>query len=657
MVSSNDQLRLFTFCLLVVMAGITDKTIAATTVISSGAITSSASTSAISGNVSLTAGAGGAGGVVGTAVGGAGGAGGAITVSSFSGTSTGAVTATSGAGSAGGITNAGAGGAITALDTTGLISAGTSFTSGAGVVSGAGGTNATPDLGGVAGAAGAISTAGAAGGARSGVLVVSNPIQTTASSTLSASTNNTVQLGSSNSNPVQISATTSGYVPVGTTVTVIDGSSSGAIVDKNSNPITTSSGATDSVTVSDTSTLVDWEPVYDTTNYDLTLVAKVKNRDDIASAVGTTSNGGAALGTLYSMFASDSTNSNILINASDDQLVTLSKELQTNSGTVAKISSASNRAFNSVIGGRQQNLLRTSGIYDGFNPTTQALLTTGISSGDSPTPTGVWIEGFGSSISQSDDDAYDATVMGISLGGDFQYKEDIQLGVTLGYSSTDVDVEESGNREVTQNSIQAGIYGTKYYEKYYVDGLASITFSSNDVSREVSLFADTASAEYDSMAYTLKIGVGKPMTVKKRNMIPHLHILWSRVSADSYTETGSVSNMKVDSDNQDILELGGMLYTSWERSTKKLELIPELRVGATWNIINEASDTTSTGTTGTITSYTTQNEKPAALGLLLGGGLGMQSKSGTYSLTLSYDVNLKSSYTAHSGSMKFRYEF
>jgi hypothetical protein len=147
------------------------------------------------------------------------------------------------------------------------------------------------------------------------------------------------------------------------------------------------------------------------------------------------------------------------------------------------------------------------------------------------------------------------------------------------------------------------------------------------------------------------------MVVGKTSLIPQAHILGSLVKSDTYTETGSVSNMTVASADSYSLELGTGVAASWEHSAKNLLLVPELRGTVTWDVLNDASESTTTGTSGTITSYTSQGATPAALGVTLGGGLGVSSDDKLTNLTLNYDANLKSDYVAHSGSLKLRHQF
>ncbi len=197
----------------------------------------------------------------------------------------------------------------------------------------------------------------------------------------------------------------------------------------------------------------------------------------------------------------------------------------------------------------------------------------GLSTGDSNMSRwGMFINGIygtGEKDPTREEDGFDYDAYGITLGLDYRYSDTTVAGVALGFSNSDVDLDNNFG-EFDTDGYSLSLYGTYYLENWYIEGSLTygdydyegerrITYSSNNPGVAGTNQVVESDTDGEQLGYSLGAGYNG------NNQQWHYH-LFGRVSGidadvDAYTETGSELAMRVEDQDVDSLQaiLGGQL--------------------------------------------------------------------------------------------------
>jgi outer membrane autotransporter protein len=167
-----------------------------------------------------------------------------------------------------------------------------------------------------------------------------------------------------------------------------------------------------------------------------------------------------------------------------------------------------------------------------------------------------WGMGFSTSGDQdSDGQLYgnDWQTKGGAIGAENRVTEEFTLGLNVAYSETDF-ASSPRSVENEAETIHFGVHGqVDLDDGVFVDGAVTYGMSENDLERYVA--GATATADPDSDAYALEIGVGQELQIGRGFVIPRLGLRYGSVSQDGYTEVGAGgANLIVDDYERDLLE-------------------------------------------------------------------------------------------------------
>ena len=302
--------------------------------------------------------------------------------------------------------------------------------------------------------------------------------------------------------------------------------------------------------------------------------------------------------------------------------------------------------------------LRTGVQYAG---TDRGGFQSGFASGDEALSKATWLKPFGSWVRQDakgDVAGYDADTGGIALGIDAEVSDGVRLGTSFAYSTTKVTGKGEGKSKTDVKSYQWTVYADHTADEFYVEGMLGYAVNSSKSSRRLTFggLNRTAKGDYDSTQYMAGVGGGMPMQVKTDVFVtPTAGLSYTRVSSDSYTETGAGNlNLKVKPDDVDVLiaSLGAKAHTHIKQGDGTL--VPSARAGLSYDFM--ADQATATGTyTGGGAAFKVKGMKAEKLAGNF--GLGLAYDDGAWSVGANYDAEVKSGYTGHSASLEARVKF
>ena len=394
---------------------------------------------------------------------------------------------------------------------------------------------------------------------------------------------------------------------------------------------------------------------------DTVVVTVAKNSSSvIASTLGVTTDVASALD-----------NANTAILTGDATALAAMETAMNTGGATAKKAAETVGVQADTIGGGTASSMATGGKVLGVAATRLAMMRsgdmyaganeTGFATGDKGMAKAAWIKPFGNWINQDDSDGvsgYDATTYGVAFGLDAEVVDNVRLGGSLAFSSTDVNGDGAGASNLEAKSYQATIYGDYTAEKYFVEGSLGYARNENDMSRTITVAAltRTATGANSSNQYMASIGGGMPIQLDGPTYLtPMVRASYTMINSDSYTETGALGfNQNVNPDDVQslVFNAGGKIHSKIKMDGGYL--IPMVHAGLSYDVLGDEAVVTSSFTGGGASFQTTGAEVEQFGG---NAGLGLTFDEGSWSVGANYDLDLKSGFVGHSGSLEARMKF
>ena len=232
-----------------------------------------------------------------------------------------------------------------------------------------------------------------------------------------------------------------------------------------------------------------------------------------------------------------------------------------------------------------------------------------VAAGDGFSRFGVFATG---SLSLGDRDAtdresgFDFNAYGITAGADYRLTSNFILGLALGLSSTDIDLDNDGG-SLDAFSFTGSLYATYYAsQQFFIDAIASIGWSDYDIDRAIRYTireADTtrmvavdkvASADTDGLWVGFSLGGGYDFTMGALTVGPLARFNYRWATIDGYEEeidgTGAGIGLALDIDDQDIESLSSVLgaQASYAISMPWGVILPQLRLEWEHEFLNDS---------------------------------------------------------------------
>jgi outer membrane autotransporter protein len=273
----------------------------------------------------------------------------------------------------------------------------------------------------------------------------------------------------------------------------------------------------------------------------------------------------------------------------------------------------------------------------------------------------LWLNGFGQWGDQEGDSGFtgfDYTVWGTTLGFDHIFADKFLAGLSLGYSRTDIDLDDSGG-DGDIDSLFGSLYGSYFNKNAYIEAAFSYGRNWYDNQRSIQVGPDQrkASSDHDGDAFSGYLGAGYYFNLKDWSLGPFGTLRYVYLDEESFQETGAGGvSLEVDGRNTDSLvsELGLQVMRSFE--TKYGSLIPEL--SAAWSYDFDIDDrvitTSFAGSPGA--EFSIEGQEVNKNGAVLTAGLTFIHKSG-FSTSLDYIGEFRQDYQSNGVIGVLRYSF
>ncbi|MBN2468986.1 MAG: autotransporter domain-containing protein, partial [Deltaproteobacteria bacterium] len=274
---------------------------------------------------------------------------------------------------------------------------------------------------------------------------------------------------------------------------------------------------------------------------------------------------------------------------------------------------------------------------------------------------GVWLDGFGQWGDQTEKDGftgYDYFTRGVILGFDHRLLDNLTAGLSLGYSSSDIDLDRNQGSGYVR-SLFGSLYGSYFDKNLYVDAILSYGRNRYDNSRSITIggISRQASSEHDARLFSGYLGSGYYFDLKPWSLGPYASLQYIRLDEESFEERGAGAiSLRVDDRQTDALvsELGLRMVGCFKG--KDGNLLPEVSLAWSYDfdIDDHVVKASFAGSPGS--SFSMEGQDVEKHGAILGAGLTFIHQSG-FSTSLRYRGEFREGYTSNGVMGEIRYTF
>ncbi len=159
-----------------------------------------------------------------------------------------------------------------------------------------------------------------------------------------------------------------------------------------------------------------------------------------------------------------------------------------------------------------------------------------------------WITGFGLYGERDGKDGVngsDYDIGGLATGLDHQVTENFRVGITLGWSDTDVDYDDTRDNSSIE-SFYSGLYANYKYLNGYIDGIFIYADLDSETDRYVDFVGEKNEGDFDGYEVLASVEAARNYYFRDILVQPLLGFELSYQHQDSYTETGGSSALRYD---------------------------------------------------------------------------------------------------------------
>ncbi len=262
---------------------------------------------------------------------------------------------------------------------------------------------------------------------------------------------------------------------------------------------------------------------------------------------------------------------------------------------------------------------------------------------------------FGDVNGDSQSDGYNFNTAGLLLGFDYRVADHTAVGLYAGYQNTSTDLSDNG--DVKTDSGRFGIYASQWWDNgAWING--SIGGALHSYSTKRASLGDFATGDTNGKEFNCNLQEGYDFTMGRWTFGPTLDLAYTNLSIDSYSESGSLSPLAVQSQTAESLQatIGGRVRTNIEVNNGKWKVQPYANAGLRHEFLDTKQTVNATFIGGSGSVITGDSPNLDSNSFVGGFGLSLQFSSSLF-VNLGYQADVNSDYLIQSiiGSMTYRF--
>ncbi len=217
---------------------------------------------------------------------------------------------------------------------------------------------------------------------------------------------------------------------------------------------------------------------------------------------------------------------------------------------------------------------------------------------------------------------------GIIVGGDLPVGDRLRVGALFGYTSEDLNLDQSSSSTTGTERFNAALYGRYTLPDMFVEAVLGAGMAQQDNRRTVAIpgYLRTARSSADTHESFASVRWGRPVRFAHLEFIPYLGARYVNWSADAFNEAGADdANLKVYAQTGDSLAARAGLAVSRSFAVKGLTLTPRLDLAVQQELFDKLPGMVAAEIGGT--PFALPGRRPKSEGFLGAFGLDVGWKS------------------------------
>lgn len=278
----------------------------------------------------------------------------------------------------------------------------------------------------------------------------------------------------------------------------------------------------------------------------------------------------------------------------------------------------------------------------------------------SMTKKSIWVQTFGNFVKRGNNqqnEGYNATSSGLTIGIDHQPKNNLIIGLSSSYIESNIRSYDKNKRTLI-DSYQLSFYSGYKKENYFFNNNIGFTYNQHNSSRAIDLLRKTARASYGSINYSIRSDFGSNIKYDNNLILtPIFSITAIRNHTNNYRENGAGdSNLIIKNKDSNFFETRfgidiGKIYSSKNFKT----IYPQISASFGYDFARNKQGLTAQFA-GQNSSFTINGSSLAQENYRIGTGLLLQSSTNT-TININYGIDLRKDYVSNAAWLRLNHLF
>lgn len=272
-----------------------------------------------------------------------------------------------------------------------------------------------------------------------------------------------------------------------------------------------------------------------------------------------------------------------------------------------------------------------------------------------------WMTVYGSRGDRSGNEAssrYGYDARSLAMGYDRKLGRDVLLGASVGYTSTDVDMNNLDD-DANVSLCQASLYGSYAPGPWYVNGVAAYGYSRYDTTRRIAFggLSRIADASYDGQTFLAQAETGYHVEIQTVRVTPFAALQAAYQIRDAFTEDGAGAlNLSVDEEQSSSLVTSLGLGAEKTYETARSDVTPKAKIAWRHQLLDADHQIDAAFVGNPVSTFTVRTEDSGRDSAVAGLGLSWDARK-DLALAAAYEATVTSDQVQHLGSLTLKYSW